>query len=145
MSYSAKAREFTQAHMQAAGTPLPAGPQNLPMAEKVFIATMVHDEMMELMEAETVVEQADALVDAIYYICNFAEKHGIDLDPIYDAVHDANMRKLVGGRVILREDGKVMKPDGWVGPEDAIRRAIVAQVAKANKQAQAAGKQPELF
>lgn len=145
MSYSSQARAFTLAHMKAAGEELPKGPQNITLDQKVFIASMVHDEMMELMEAESTVEQADALVDAIYYICNFAERHGINLDPIYDAVHAANMRKLVNGEVVLREDGKVLKPIGWVGPEGEIRKEIVRQIDAANKVSEDTARQPELF
>ncbi len=40
----------------------------------------------------------------------------MDGDKIFDIVHAANMRKFPDGVVLRREDGKVLKPDGWVGP-----------------------------
>ena len=64
-------------------------------------------------EYQKVAAQADAMVDAWYYMCNAASMHGIDVSTVFDMVHDANMRKLVNGKAILREDGKVLKPAGW--------------------------------
>lgn len=59
---------------------------------------------------------ADALADIQYVVNRFAVIWGIDLRPIHDVVHAANMRK-VGGE--LREDNKVMKPPGWQPPDVA--------------------------
>lgn len=64
-------------------------------------------------------DQADAMVDAIYYICNVASKHCLDLDACFEEVHAANMRKVNSetGKVIKRKsDGKILKPVGWTGP-----------------------------
>ena len=41
----------------------------------------------ELEEARDITEQADALVDAIYYICDTAVRHGMNLDRIFEIVH----------------------------------------------------------
>ena len=41
----------------------------------------------ELEEAINNHEQADALVDAIYYICDTAVRHGLNLDPLFSVVH----------------------------------------------------------
>lgn len=88
---------------------------------------MVNDEMDELEQAGTVPDQADALVDAIYYICDFAATHGINLDPIFEIVHGANMQKVVDGKVIRRKDGKILKPDGWEDPGPKVRAEIERQ------------------
>jgi predicted HAD superfamily Cof-like phosphohydrolase len=65
-----------------------------------------------------IADQADALVDAIYYINDCAAKHGMDLDLCLEEVHGANLRKVdpLTGKVIRREDGKILKPEGWSGP-----------------------------
>ena len=92
-----------------------------------FIREMVNDELDELEEAKNTVEQADALVDAIYYICDTAVRHGMNLDTLFKIVHRANMQKVVDGKVIRREDGKIMKPDGWEDPEPYLTREMQRQ------------------
>jgi predicted HAD superfamily Cof-like phosphohydrolase len=59
---------------------------------------------------------ADAIVDLIYVLIGMALAYGLDIRPIWDAVHRANMVKVGGGK---REDGKIMKPPGWVAPDVA--------------------------
>jgi len=81
---------------------------------------LLREEFEEYMEAEEendLVEIADALADLIYIACGTAVSYGIPLDKIYDEVHRSNMSKLVDGKPIYREDGKVMKPEGWSSPD----------------------------
>jgi predicted HAD superfamily Cof-like phosphohydrolase len=92
-----------------------------------FIRKMVNDELDELEEATTKVDQADALVDAIYYICDCAARHGMNLDPLFDIVHGANMKKVINGKVIRREDGKILKPEGWERPEPKLEAEMSRQ------------------
>ncbi|MEQ8840038.1 MAG: hypothetical protein RIB98_03580 [Acidimicrobiales bacterium] len=40
----------------------------------------------------------------------------MNLDRVFAIVHGANMQKVVDGRVIRRDDGKILKPDGWRDP-----------------------------
>lgn len=115
-------REFTLA---AADGDLPIAPQEMLDEDIDFIRRMVKDEMDELLIADNDVERIDALVDAVYYIFDFAARKGINLDPFIWAVHAANMRKLVNGRVIRETEdperlGKINKPPGWNGPEDEM-------------------------
>lgn len=56
---------------------------------------------------------ADGIVDSIYVLIGTAVSLGIDLGPVWAAVHQANMAK-VGGAT--REDGKILKPEGWTPP-----------------------------
>lgn len=35
----------------------------------------------------------------------------------FQRVHDNNMTKLVDGKIVRREDGKVLKPEGYVKPD----------------------------
>lgn len=105
---------------------IPAYPRLMDPEAVDFMRAMVISELDELEEAETVVDQADAMVDMIYYVCHCALKNGIDLDRIFELVHEANMRKLIDGKPILGERGKVVKPAGWVGPEEAIREHLTA-------------------
>ncbi len=69
-------------------------------------------------DVEIMAEQYDSFVDAWYYMLNTAVKKGADLDSIFKVVHRANMaKKFPDGKFHRREDGKVMKPDGWKEPD----------------------------
>ena len=113
MTYTTAVKEFSDACNDGN---LPATPKRMSVEAVEFIAEMVDDELEELREAVDVVEQADALVDAIYYICDTAVRHGMNLDRVFEIVHGANMQKVVDGRVIRRDDGKILKPQGWCDP-----------------------------
>jgi predicted HAD superfamily Cof-like phosphohydrolase len=52
----------------------------------------------------------DALCDLLYVTFGAAVAMGVDLDPFFSAVHDANLRKVGGPR---RADGKALKPESW--------------------------------
>ena len=113
MTYTTSVKEFSDACNNGDNPPTP---RLMDTAAVEFIAEMVNDELEELREATDTAEQADALVDAIYYICDTAVRHGMNLDRIFDIVHGANMQKVVDGRVIRRDDGKILKPEGWEDP-----------------------------
>lgn len=84
---------------------------------EVLRATLIDEEIRELHDAINAGDlplAVDAIVDSIYVLLGTAVTFGVDLEPIFQAVHAANMRK-VGG--VIREDGKVLKPDGWVAPD----------------------------
>ncbi len=70
-------------------------------------------------DEEICADQADAMMDIIYYILNSATKKSINLDNVFEEVHNANMNKRdpTTGKFIIREDGKVTKPDNWVAPD----------------------------
>lgn len=69
-------------------------------------------------EAELIGQQYDAFVDAWYYMLNASAKKGVNLCSIFDRVHEANMAKrFPDGTFHRREDGKVIKPDGWKEPD----------------------------
>lgn len=74
-----------------------------------------------------IAEQQDAFVDIIYYIHNAAVKKGVNLSDIFYVVHNANMAKRdkTTGKFIKREDGKIMKPEGWKAPD--IKLEIMKQ------------------
>jgi predicted HAD superfamily Cof-like phosphohydrolase len=59
---------------------------------------------------------ADGLADLIYVALGCAVSYGIDLRPVFEAVHAANMAKEGGSR---RADNKLLKPPGWKAPDIA--------------------------
>lgn len=103
---------------------LPTRPCELKKREVNFACKMVQDELLELKAAKNLVDQVDAIGDAIYYLLSISAKNGINLDPIIRTIHRANMRKLANGMVSDTKTGKVLKPDGWVGPEGEISKIL---------------------
>ena len=57
------------------------------------------------------------MADIIYIVCGTAASYGIPLNKVFDEVHRSNMAKLVDGKPIRREDGKILKPEGWTAPD----------------------------
>jgi predicted HAD superfamily Cof-like phosphohydrolase len=83
---------------------------------------LLQEEVDEYLSAELendLVEVADALADIIYIACGTAVSYGIPLDKVFEEVHRSNMAKLVDGKPLKREDGKVIKPVGWTPPDIA--------------------------
>ena len=112
-----KVKDFHLAFGQRIGE-TPAVPEDV--NERELRMSLLEEEYNEYMEAEKnadIVEIADALADIVYIACGTAVSYGIPLDKIFDEVHRSNMAKLVDGKVIRREDGKVQKPAGWTAPD----------------------------
>ena len=122
--YCTEVKEFSDACQDGNN---PKTPKLMSTEAIAFIREMVNDELDELEEAKDTIEQADALVDAIYYICDTAVRHGLNLDPLFSIVHRANMQKVVDGKVIRREDGKILKPDGWQDPAPFLTEEMERQ------------------
>jgi predicted HAD superfamily Cof-like phosphohydrolase len=80
---------------------------------------LINEEYAETCEAiadEDVVALADGIVDLIYVLIGTAISCGIDLRPVWRAVHRANLAKSLTGK---RGDGKVQKGEGWQPPDVA--------------------------
>ena len=67
----------------------------------------------------------DGMCDLLCVVYGTAAEWGINLAPFWDEVHRTNMAK-AGGPV--REDGKRLKPEGWVPPD--LRRVLDVYTAK---------------
>jgi len=82
---------------------------------------LIHEELEELEEAisnKDMVEIADALTDLLYVIYGAGHAFGMDLDACFLEVHESNMSKLGSdGRVIRREDGKILKSENFFAPD----------------------------
>lgn len=66
-----------------------------------------------------IAEQADALVDIMYYNYDMAVRCGIDLEPCFYNVHLSNLRKRrpdpnTGEIKYIIKDNKIQKPSDWV-------------------------------
>ncbi len=81
--------------------------------------SLVQEEFEELSEAVKncdMVETADACADLIWVIEGLCHSLGIPLQDVWNEVARSNMSKIVDGKLIKREDGKVLKPDTYTPP-----------------------------
>ncbi len=83
---------------------------------------LLTEEVQEYAEAARngdLVEVLDALADIGYILAGTIINHGMQYiyDDAFNEVHRSNMAKLVDGKVIRRDDGKVLKPEGWQPPQ----------------------------
>lgn len=80
-------------------------------------------------DKEVLIAQADALTDISYFNYGSFVVAGVDPQPLFDIVQEANMAKLgEDGKPIIREsDGKTLKPKGWEAPEPKIASEIKRQ------------------
>lgn len=81
---------------------------------------LIEEEFEETKEAFAngdVYEVADGLADMVWVIMGLAASAGIPFNVVWNEVKASNMSKCVDGKVIKREDGKVMKPDSYFKPD----------------------------
>lgn len=65
-------------------------------------------------------------IDLIYVLSGFLNSMGYPAEEMFNAIHEANMRKVgADGKVIRRADGKILKPAGWMpaDKEQVMRNA----------------------
>ena len=82
---------------------------------------LINEECNELIEAITAndhVETLDALVDILVVTIGAIHSMGADAEGAWKEVMRTNFAKINKdtGKVEKREDGKVLKPDGWTPP-----------------------------
>ncbi len=88
---------------------------------KMYLS-LIDEEVGELEEAvmaDDRVEQLDALVDILVVTMGAIRAGGFDGEGAWKEVMDTNFAKIDAetGKVRKREDGKVLKPEGWKAPE----------------------------
>lgn len=95
-----------------------AKPSLMKRATRMRLLLEEIEELEEAVEANDLVEVADAYADIVYIVLGSALSHiGKErFIKVWDEVHRTNMTKLVNGKPILREDGKILKPEGWQPP-----------------------------
>lgn len=91
---------------------------------RVLRHELILEEFIEFQDASIrgdLVEVADALGDMMVVIAGTAIAYNIDLPSVLSEIQRSNLAKIEPetGRVIRREDGKILKPEGWTSPEVA--------------------------
>lgn len=109
-------QEFHETFRQQFNT----SPTLLSFPDAVLRYKLGQEELLEYLEAnneDNLVEILDSLADQLYILLGTTLKHGLQ-DKLLDAfalVHENNMKKLdANGQPILRADGKILKPEGFV-------------------------------
>lgn len=81
----------------------------------------LRDELIEVQLRATMADPrpdiarvAGEAVDVIFISLNILSAFGVDVGPVFDAIADANLRKLGGPKCPYT--GKLLKPDGWERP-----------------------------
>lgn len=79
---------------------------------------LIREEFQELQDAKSHVEVFDALLDLIVVCIGAGHSAGYPMAQGWDAAVISNMRKIdpATGQVLRREDGKILKPEGWRPP-----------------------------
>jgi predicted HAD superfamily Cof-like phosphohydrolase len=90
--------------------------------QAVLYRKLIDEEYEEFCEArinEDDVETIDACFDMIWVIVGYMVSRGWDCDRLWDEGALSNLKKIdrATGKVIKREDGKVLKPEGWKPPD----------------------------
>ena len=82
------------------------------------LITEEYNELKDAIEANDRVEQLDALVDILVVTMGAIRAGGFDAEGAWKEVMDTNFAKIdpETGKVRKREDGKVLKPEGWTPP-----------------------------
>jgi predicted HAD superfamily Cof-like phosphohydrolase len=108
--------------LRAVGQELPSSPQQSVSEQAELYKKLIKEEVEEFWEAEAAsddVEQIDACFDMMWVIVGYMKSRGWDCENIWDEGAKSNLSKIdpVSGKVIRREDGKILKPEGWKPPD----------------------------
>lgn len=87
-------------------------------AQKMLYIKLIEEEFNELKDAGSAVDELDALVDILVVTIGAIHSAGYDAEGAWKEVMRSNFAKIDSetGKVRKREDGKVLKPDGWTPP-----------------------------
>lgn len=78
-----------------------------------------YSEFIEAFNAKDDAEQLDACFDMIWVIVGYMQSRGWDCENSWDEGAKSNLSKIdpLTGYVKRRDDGKILKPDGWKPPD----------------------------
>jgi predicted HAD superfamily Cof-like phosphohydrolase len=108
--------------LKAVGQETPSFAQATVSDQAELYKKLIKEEVEEFWEAVAVsddVEQIDACFDMMWVIVGYMKSRGWDCEKIWDEGAKSNLSKIdpVTGLVKRREDGKILKPEGWKPPD----------------------------
>ena len=79
---------------------------------------LIREEVQELEDSRHPVHDLDALIDILVVTIGAIHSMGADAEGAWNEVMRSNFDKIdpETGQVLKREDGKVLKPEGWTAP-----------------------------
>jgi predicted HAD superfamily Cof-like phosphohydrolase len=79
---------------------------------------LIAEEFGELQQAHDMEAELDALIDILVVTIGAIHSAGFDAEGAWKEVMSTNFAKIdrETGKVRKREDGKVLKPQGWIAP-----------------------------
>lgn len=79
---------------------------------------LIKEEFQELSDASIRIEELDACLDLIWVILGYCHAKGYNVEGGWQEVVRSNMSKVdpVSGKVIKRDDGKILKPASFSPP-----------------------------
>lgn len=83
------------------------------------LVTEEYEETLEAFKQGDVIGIADGLADMVWVIMGLANVLNIPFEDVWGEVRASNMSKCVDGKLIKRDDGKVMKPSTYFPPNIA--------------------------
>ena len=80
---------------------------------------LIREEVQELEDSTTREDDVDALIDILVVTIGALHSIGVDAEGAWNEVMRTNFAKIDPdtGKVRKREDGKVLKPQGWTPPD----------------------------
>ena len=116
----AKLRIFHRAFKHPLGLDYPTS-HTIMDSEKKLRRVLIQEEYAELIDAINNGDDDEVLkelCDLVYVCVGFAVTYGWSFDTAFNRVHQSNMSKLdADGNPAYREDGKVVKPNGYEPPK----------------------------
>lgn len=85
------------------------------------------NEFKSATEAKDIIKAFDALLDLVYVCHGTAYLMGLPWDEGWSAIQSCNMAKVRAASPEQSKRGSthdVVKPEGWIGPEDELRRLL---------------------
>jgi len=84
----------------------------------ILYKKLINEEVKELEDASCQEEQLDALTDILVVTIGAIHSMGADGEGAWNEVMRTNFAKIdeITGKVRKRDDGKVLKPEGWSPP-----------------------------
>lgn len=90
--------------------------------QSLLYSSLIDEEIHEFWHSETSENELKEIIDCLVVLIGYGLSKGYDLDGAWEEVWKSNMSKIdpETGKVIKREDGKVLKPASYV-PADVSK------------------------